>query len=88
MTINDRSSSRLSQSGFLGPIVTGGVSKVAVRREERAGQPDAVIASHDGYVQAFGLVHERDISIDGQANAVRGRDRLVSTGRLGTGAKQ
>ncbi|WP_276119664.1 heparinase II/III family protein [Pararhizobium qamdonense] len=76
VTINDRSSSRLSQSGFLGPIVTGGVSKVNVRREERAGQPDAVIASHDGYAQAFGLVHERDIGINGQANAVRGRDRL------------
>jgi uncharacterized heparinase superfamily protein len=77
VTINDRSSSRLSQSGFLGPIITGGVSKVIVRREERAGQPDAVIATHDGYAQAFGLLHERDISINGQGNAVRGRDRLV-----------
>jgi uncharacterized heparinase superfamily protein len=76
VTINDRSSSRLSESQFLGPIVTGGVSRVVVRRQEEENRPDAVIASHDGYVQSFGLMHERDISMNGQGNTVRGRDRL------------
>lgn len=77
VTVDDRSSARLSQSRFLGPIVTGGVSRVAVRREERAGELDAVIASHDGYVESLGLVHERDISLNGQGRIVRGRDRLL-----------
>ncbi len=76
VTINDRSSSRLSESRFLGPIVTGGVSKVSTRREEREGQPDAIIASHDGYARSFGLMHERDLSINAQGTTVRGRDRL------------
>lgn len=76
VTINDRSSSRLSESRFLGPIVTGGVSKVSARREEREGQPDAIIASHDGYARTFGLMHERDLSINAQGTTVRGRDRL------------
>ncbi len=76
VTINDRSSSRLSESRFLGPIVTGGVSKVSTRREEREGQPDAIIASHDGYARTFGLMHERDLSINAQGTMVRGRDRL------------
>ncbi|MBB5536859.1 heparinase II/III family protein [Rhizobium giardinii] len=76
VTINDRSSSRLSDSHFLGPIVTGGVSRVALRRQEEEGQPDAVIANHDGYAQSCGLIHERDISVNGQGSAVRGRDRL------------
>ncbi len=76
VTINDRSSCRLSQSRFLGPIVTGGVSKVTVRRTEEAGHPEAIVATHDGYAEAFGLMHERDIGINSQGTTVRGRDRL------------
>ncbi|WP_275786693.1 heparinase II/III family protein [Pararhizobium gei] len=75
VTVQDHSSARLSQSRFLGPIVTGGVSRVDCVRQEA--EPDSIIARHDGYVRSFGLVHERDISLNGQGTVLRGRDRLL-----------
>lgn len=75
--IGDKSSSRLSASAFLGPIVTGGISKVTVSRTETPGEPDVVSARHDGYVESFGLVHERELLIDAQGRVIRGRDRLL-----------
>ncbi len=78
LTINDLSSSRLSQSRFLGPIMTGGVKKVDVRRETQAGGAEAVIASHDGYSSAFGVLHERDLSLNSLGTSLRGRDRLTA----------
>ena len=58
VTINDTFVEPVCRkSGFLGPIITGGVSKVIVERARRPKMArDAVIASHDGYLRAFGLM--------------------------------
>jgi uncharacterized heparinase superfamily protein len=76
LTIDDRSSARLSTSRFLGPIVTGGLSNVTVTREAGAGT-DNVVARHDGYFRSAGLLHERDLSLNAGGTVLRGRDRLV-----------
>ncbi|MDQ0318192.1 putative heparinase superfamily protein [Pararhizobium capsulatum DSM 1112] len=85
VTINDRSSARLSQSRFLGPIVTGGATKVGVERESQSTGGEAVVASHNGYVDAFGILHERDLNLNAQGTMLRGRDRLTKPdgGELG-----
>ncbi|MDX0428602.1 heparinase [Sinorhizobium medicae] len=77
VTLNDRSSCRFSQSRFLGPIVAGGPSRVAVERKDEPGRMEKVKASHDGYVAPFGLLHERDIGILNGGRLIRGRDRLL-----------
>ncbi|MBW0367718.1 heparinase II/III family protein [Ensifer adhaerens] len=76
VTVNDTSSSRFSQSRFLGPIMTSGVKHVTAARKDEAGGLESVTASHDGYLAAFGLVHERGIGVLNGGRMVRGRDRL------------
>ncbi|WP_407065184.1 heparinase II/III family protein [Ensifer sp. LC499] len=77
VTVNDTSSSRFSQSRFLGPIMTTGVSKVMAARKDEPGGLESVAASHDGYLAAFGLMHERDIGVLNGGRMIRGRDRLT-----------
>ncbi|THK38747.1 heparinase [Ensifer sp. MPMI2T] len=76
VTVNDTSSCRFSQSRFLGPIMTSGLSNVLVERRDEPGRIESVWASHDGYLASFGLLHERDISILNGGRLLRGRDRL------------
>jgi uncharacterized heparinase superfamily protein len=75
-TLNDTSSSRISSSRFLGPIIIGGVSKVNVSRIERDSGADGVTASHDGYLKRFGLFYERDILVSPTGGEIRGRERF------------
>ncbi|KQS76123.1 heparinase [Rhizobium sp. Leaf384] len=77
VTVEDRSSARLSTSDFLGPIVTGGVSEVVVNRSASDGG-DTVVARHNGYVGPFGLIHERDLSLNATGTTLRGRDRMIT----------
>lgn len=76
VTVNDTSSCRFSKSPFLGPIVTEGPFRVVCERKDESGRIESVRASHDGYLAAFGLVHERDIGILNGGRLIRGRDRL------------
>ncbi|MCR6501492.1 heparinase II/III family protein [Shinella sp. CPCC 101442] len=75
-TLNDTSSSRISGSRFLGPIIIGGVSKVNVSRIERDSGAAGVTASHDGYLKRFGLLYERDILVSATGGEIRGRERF------------
>ncbi len=77
VTVNDTSSSRFSQSRFLGPIMISGPARVAVERNDEPGAIEQVKASHDGYLAPFGLIHERDIGILNGGRLIRGRDRLL-----------
>lgn len=79
-TLNDTSSLRMSSSGFLGPIVVGGVSKVEATRYERADGSDGVTASHDGYLADFGLLYERDLYLAAKGDIIRGRERFLRPG--------
>ena len=79
-TLNDTSSSRISSSRFLGPIVVGGVTKVEVSRAERQSGAEGLTATHDGYVKRFGLVYERDILVSATGSEIRGRERFFKPG--------
>jgi uncharacterized heparinase superfamily protein len=75
-TLNDTSSSRISTSRFLGPIIVGGVKTVTVSRTERESGADGMTASHDGYLKRFGLLYERDVLVAATGNEIRGRERF------------
>lgn len=76
VTLNDTSSSRMSRSAFLGPILIGGVSNVVLSRENDGSGFDNIRASHDGYMGPYGLRHEREIGINAAGTIIRGRDRF------------
>lgn len=74
LTIEDTSSSRLSRSRLLGPIMVAGISEVKVERETDPNGADTLTASHDGYLREFGYIHERELSLAALGNKIKGRD--------------
>lgn len=78
VTLNDRSSLSFSRSSYLGSLVTGGVSAVDVARHDE-GKGEGLTARHDGYLGAFGLLHERDLQVNSGGSLIRGRDRLLQS---------
>src|SRR5665213_2408661 len=65
---------------LLGPRLTGGPREAPSRRLETT-QGWTVEASHDGYSDAFGLIHERQVTLSPQGLMLTGRDRLIESGR-------
>jgi len=59
----------------LGPQLLGGVRQVDARRHETPGALWLEL-SHDGWVERFGLRHERRLYIDIEADELRGEDRF------------
>jgi uncharacterized heparinase superfamily protein len=80
VTLNDTSSSRLSRSRLLGPIVIPGVTKVDVERQSDQKGADVLIVSHDGYLQPFGYVHERELELNTSGTKIKGRDSVRPSG--------
>ena len=80
LTLADTSSAQILPAGWprelLGPRLTGGPREPLSRRVETA-QGWTVEAMHDAYVPAFGVRHERQITLSPQGLMVTGRDRLV-----------
>ncbi|MDO9416779.1 heparinase II/III family protein [Pararhizobium sp.] len=76
VTLSDTSSSRMSRSRFLGPILVGGVSNVMVKRHNDGSGFDNIAGSHDGYLVLFGLKHEREVGMNASGTIIRGRDRF------------
>lgn len=60
----------------LGPQLVGGVRNVEARRHEADGALWLELA-HDGWVERFGLRHERRLYIDIEADELRGEDRFI-----------
>jgi uncharacterized heparinase superfamily protein len=81
LTLADTSSARILPAGLmrdlLGPRLLDGPVEPVSRRVETA-QGWSVEAMHDGYVEAFGLRHERQLTLSPQGLMVTGRDRLVA----------
>lgn len=77
VTVGDMSSSRMARSRFLGPLIVGGVGKVDVKRGTAADGSDHLSAIHDGYLDPFGLLHEREIRINATGTKIVGRDRFL-----------
>jgi uncharacterized heparinase superfamily protein len=80
LTLADTSTGAILQSGwardFLGPRLLGAVTAVETRRVETP-QGWMVEASHDGYVAAFGVRHERQVTLASQGLSLTGSDRLL-----------
>ena len=77
VVLNETSSSRISPSPFLGPIMARGVSKVTAERSLLSDGSDCLVASHDGYLAAFGLVHQREWRLSADGTRLSGRDCFV-----------
>jgi len=79
LTINDRSSLRMISPGrlarFIGTPVIGKRINVGSRRT-RCDDGILLESGHDGYVERYGLRHERRIFLNHTGNEVRGEDRI------------
>lgn len=67
---------------LMGSAVIKGPSNVRVSRKDVAGA-QSFIASHDGYASAFGLIHEREITLTDEGSTIRGVDRLLPSSAQG-----
>ena len=86
LIIGDANSTAVLINGKLG----NGVGEVEVDRrlvEVENGTATRVEASHDGYVQRFGLVHRRILILRDDGTELRGEDLLVPQGRKGKRGK-
>jgi len=77
-TLNDASSARFVTSSLFrnvlgGAPMVGGPSRVTVTRDDR---PEALVlrASHDGYAEQFGIVHERTLILAADGSKLDGED--------------
>jgi uncharacterized heparinase superfamily protein len=80
VTLNDTSSSRFSPSAFVNHVMIDAVKTVNAERAETDDGRDGIKASHDGYLRAFGVLHERELTMNAAGSIVTGRDRLISQG--------
>lgn len=81
-SINDTSSARFSHSprfSLLGAPLIGGPRHVPCERMDSKGI-QGFVASHDGYVPAFGIYHERELSLSGRGDVLSGVDRFLRAG--------
>jgi uncharacterized heparinase superfamily protein len=80
LVIGDTSSARLLKPGrlrkILGPRLMRGSGSVETRRSEHV-QGIIVEASHDLYLQRFGIVHERRLILAPKGVALSGNERLT-----------
>jgi uncharacterized heparinase superfamily protein len=83
LVVADTSSAAILPAGpardLLGPWLSGGPHEAVSRRVETP-QGWTVEAMHDAYTDAFGVRHERQVTMSPQGLIVTGRDRLVPTG--------
>jgi len=80
VTLNDTSSSRFSSSEFLGHVMTDMVKTATVERAETEDGRDGLKMVHDGYLRDFGVLHERELSMNSAGAIITGRDRLILPG--------
>ncbi|HVU21739.1 MAG TPA: heparinase II/III family protein [Rhizomicrobium sp.] len=80
LTVADTSTGAILRAGiardFLGARLLGGVGAVETRRVETPGGW-MVEAAHDGYMTAFGIRHERQVTLAPQGLSLTGSDRVV-----------
>ncbi len=80
VTLADTSDAIVLTEGWvrrmLGARLIGGPTTVETRRIETA-KGWTVEASHDGYAKAFGIRHERELTLSPQGLALTGMDRLL-----------
>ncbi len=82
VTFNDASSARFLESAAFRRVLGGapmldGPSHVSVTRENR---PDSIVlrAAHDGYADAYGIVHERTLALASDGTRLEGEDLFLA----------
>lgn len=82
-TLNDTSQARFSLSSgwdeWIGTPLIGGPRTVECRRIDDRGM-QGFVAGHDGYLQRFGLLHERMIKLREEGSVIEGIDRFTPPG--------
>jgi uncharacterized heparinase superfamily protein len=80
-TLNDSSSCRFLTNSWvsdsLGEAIVSGPTKVDVDRHDE-GDSTVVIARHNGYVDRYGILHERHISLTGAGDRLEGVDSFLA----------
>lgn len=78
VTVDDTSSSRFAASEFVSNIISEPVTNVVVERDVADDGRDVIKASHDGYVKPFGVLHQRELTLNATGLIVTGCDRLLA----------
>lgn len=82
-TLNDTSSARFSHSprvsNLVGSPLVGGPRNVPCHRDD-SHDHQGFTASHDAYVQRFGIVHERMLTLSDRGNLLQGKDSFLRPG--------
>lgn len=76
LVLSDTNSTSILADGTLGK----GVTDVEIDRSED-NDSSRIVATHDGYLRGFGLLHRRSISLGNDGKEVRGSDTLAPKGR-------
>ncbi len=76
VTLNDTSSSRIQA------LEMPGFNKVVSERSH-SGDGERVFASQEGYLDSFGLVHEREIFLGSDGKTINGTDRFIAPVKSG-----
>ncbi len=63
-------------------LLVDGPSPIKMQRSDD-GSASYLQAVHDGYKAAFGLLHQRQIKLDGLGEVLQGQDELIGEGRTG-----
>src|SRR5690606_19395421 len=72
---------------IFGPRLENAAAHVDVRRQD--GEKATLLElAHDGWLQSFGLTHERRLYLDAEADELRGEDRFAPTGAAGGSANR
>lgn len=77
VVLNDTSTMQMSTSPYLGPIAVSGITDVNVSRHDVLPDSEGLTASHNGYLEEYGLIYERDIQLSVGGSTIRGRDRFL-----------
>ncbi len=88
VALADTSTAAILGEGWLSDLVgrrlIGRMNEIETRRVETS-KGWTIEASHDGYVRAFGVRHEREVTLSPQGLALTGVDRLLPQRRHGAG---
>jgi uncharacterized heparinase superfamily protein len=76
--LNEESSSRFSSPAADAKIASG-PRQVTCKRSSSADGATVLQMSHDGSLRRFGLVHERNVRLEGDGNRLEGVDRFTGT---------
>lgn len=86
LSLDDVSSSSFTGNERLkqlnGSALVSGPTAVHVTRKDTPGA-QSFIADHNGYAPAFGLIHERDVTLSDDGNMITGIDRLLPSSSRG-----